>query len=354
MDENGNPTAVVDGFTMRMFVSYGNAGEAWVQAPDGGIATLSWETGSPAVFEESVAPKPAGRWGAYTVRLDLPLRTDPEAEAYLQALLPDLIPRWHAHAGGRTGQPANQPEKAPPLADPILTSAGRTRADKIRISFVIAMGAAALTAAAVALQAKTGHDQDPTGTSAAAPLAATASAKEFIDPVNGIAATFHTPPLSTKRDFPIGDGTTISGDLFQAKKGQAFEEIIAMPLPCMVSPDKIPDTLRDSAAGSLMNLADGTASAPVIEDQELVSIQSYPGIRTALSLTDQNGAKTTGTLLTILHGSSLVLVIAHALPTAGVEEIQQGQDFIDSFRFLDQHAPTAPSCDASPEILQSS
>lgn len=120
MDENGNPTAVIDGFTMGMFVSYGNAGEAWVQAPDGGIATLSWETGSPVMFEENIVPESAGRWGTYTVRLDLPLRTDPEADAYLRALLPDLTPRWQAWATARTGQPANHPAgtRAVPLSAP--------------------------------------------------------------------------------------------------------------------------------------------------------------------------------------------------------------------------------------------
>jgi hypothetical protein len=36
------PEAEVDGFTIGMFVSYGEVGDAWVRTPDGGIAGLIW------------------------------------------------------------------------------------------------------------------------------------------------------------------------------------------------------------------------------------------------------------------------------------------------------------------------
>ena len=95
-DDLNYPCAVADGFTLGMSVSYGDRGDAWVRAPDGGVAGLVWETGSPAYFRQLIAPDPAGRWGTYAVRLDLPLTTDGEAEAYLRALLPELIPLWRA------------------------------------------------------------------------------------------------------------------------------------------------------------------------------------------------------------------------------------------------------------------
>ena len=95
------PEATVEGFTIGMFVSYGDCGDAWVTAPDGSAASLIWETGEPAYFRESIAPDPSGRWGTYAVQLPLPLTTDAEAAAYLRELLPDLIPRWKAWRDAR-------------------------------------------------------------------------------------------------------------------------------------------------------------------------------------------------------------------------------------------------------------
>lgn len=95
------PEATVDDFTMGMFVSYDDCGDAWVQAPDGGVATLIWESGSPSYFLESIPPDPAGRWGTYAVQLELPLTNNEEAAAYLRALLPELMPRWKAWAQSR-------------------------------------------------------------------------------------------------------------------------------------------------------------------------------------------------------------------------------------------------------------
>ena len=95
------PRAEVDGFTLDMFVSYGDCGDARVQAPDGGTAGLVWETGSPRYFKQIIAPDPESRWGTYAVQLELPLTTDAEAEAYLRTLLPELIPRWRKWAQTR-------------------------------------------------------------------------------------------------------------------------------------------------------------------------------------------------------------------------------------------------------------
>jgi hypothetical protein len=69
VDKHGYPEATVDGFKIGMFVSYEDAGDAWVEAPDGGIGTLIWESGEPTYFKESIAPDPTGRWGTYAVRL---------------------------------------------------------------------------------------------------------------------------------------------------------------------------------------------------------------------------------------------------------------------------------------------
>jgi hypothetical protein len=102
VNEHEYPRATVDGFTLGMFVSYDDCGDAWVEAPDGGIGTLIWETGSPAYFREAIPPDPEGRWGTYAVQLPLPMTTDAEAVEYLQALLPDLRQRWAAWADSKS------------------------------------------------------------------------------------------------------------------------------------------------------------------------------------------------------------------------------------------------------------
>ena len=91
------PRAVVDGFEFGMFVSYDDCGDAWVKAPDGSVGTLIWETGEPAYFKVSIEPNEA-RWGTYAVQLPLPLKSDDDAAAYLEALLPELRGRWQRWA----------------------------------------------------------------------------------------------------------------------------------------------------------------------------------------------------------------------------------------------------------------
>ncbi|WP_139977804.1 hypothetical protein [Nocardioides litoris] len=99
-DETAYPRAEVGGFVMGMFVSYADCGDAWVEAPDGSVGTLIWETGEFPYFEVSIEPGES-QWGTYAVQLPLPLTTDAEAAAYLAALLPALRPRWAEWARDR-------------------------------------------------------------------------------------------------------------------------------------------------------------------------------------------------------------------------------------------------------------
>lgn len=89
------PEASSDGFTLGMWVSYIDLGDAWVKAPDGSICGLIWETGEPARFAVAIEPDES-RWGTYAVTLPMPMTTDDEAATYLAALLPELRPRWRA------------------------------------------------------------------------------------------------------------------------------------------------------------------------------------------------------------------------------------------------------------------
>ena len=60
-DGDKYPEAEVEGFTIGMFASHGDFGDAWVRAPDGGIGTLIWETGEPASFAIRIPAEPGGR-----------------------------------------------------------------------------------------------------------------------------------------------------------------------------------------------------------------------------------------------------------------------------------------------------
>jgi hypothetical protein len=96
VDEHGYPQATVDGFEIGMFVSYGDSGDAWVQAPDGSIGTLIWETGEPTYFKESIPPDPSGRWGTYAVQRPLPMTTDDEDCGVPTRPASGTAPRWQA------------------------------------------------------------------------------------------------------------------------------------------------------------------------------------------------------------------------------------------------------------------
>jgi hypothetical protein len=102
-DASVYPTGRVDGFEMRMFVSYGGYGDALVIAPDGRKAGLIWETGDAPSFATSIEPD-SGRWGTYAVTLPMPLTTDAEADAYLAALLPRLEPLWRGNPDAGAGR----------------------------------------------------------------------------------------------------------------------------------------------------------------------------------------------------------------------------------------------------------
>jgi hypothetical protein len=89
------PEAEVEDFTIGMFVSYGDVGDAWMRAPDGGVGTHMGDRGAER-FEVEIPATPDGRWGTFQVRLPLPMTTNEEAAEYLRALLPKLRTHWEA------------------------------------------------------------------------------------------------------------------------------------------------------------------------------------------------------------------------------------------------------------------
>jgi hypothetical protein len=71
------PEAGIEGFQLRMFVSYGDVGDASVEAPDGSTCGLVWETGEPPFFLPS-------RW-RLTQRDDATATSDPVERVRLLA-----------------------------------------------------------------------------------------------------------------------------------------------------------------------------------------------------------------------------------------------------------------------------
>ncbi|MFZ0179119.1 MAG: hypothetical protein WAL84_04510, partial [Candidatus Dormiibacterota bacterium] len=74
----------------------------FVVAPDGSRAGLAWESETPFYVTE-VLPPDGHRWGVWGVGVPLPLKTETDARAYLEALLPELRSRWERwRASGAT------------------------------------------------------------------------------------------------------------------------------------------------------------------------------------------------------------------------------------------------------------
>lgn len=91
----------VDGFRLGEITDFldtpASAGDAFVEAPDGGRAGLSWAEGSDLTVEQ-LAPLDAARWGVWEVTAPLPLVTMADVRPYLEAIIPLLRPHWERWA----------------------------------------------------------------------------------------------------------------------------------------------------------------------------------------------------------------------------------------------------------------
>lgn len=89
----------VDGFRLGMVTDFlaetYQAGDAFIEAPDGSRAGLVWEANVDPYFDQVLAPDER-RWGVWSVGLPLPLTTLEQARNYLAELVPELRARWEA------------------------------------------------------------------------------------------------------------------------------------------------------------------------------------------------------------------------------------------------------------------
>jgi hypothetical protein len=98
-------SSLSDGFRLGMITDFlsqpSNYGDAFVVAPDDTRAGLVWESEvDSAYFTEVLAPD-EHRWGVWAAGTERSLRSEEDAAAFLQSLLPDLRPRWQVWKDSR-------------------------------------------------------------------------------------------------------------------------------------------------------------------------------------------------------------------------------------------------------------
>lgn len=69
-------------------------GDAFVVAPDDSRAGLVWESEVNEPYFTEVLPPNADRWGVWGVGCRKPLRSERDARAFLEEVLPELRARW--------------------------------------------------------------------------------------------------------------------------------------------------------------------------------------------------------------------------------------------------------------------
>ena len=96
----------VEGFRFGVITDFlaspDTAGDAFVVAPDDSRCGLVWESEVPDAYFKEIIPPVEGRWGVWAVGLPLPLATVEDSRRYLEALLPELRPRWESWSSTST------------------------------------------------------------------------------------------------------------------------------------------------------------------------------------------------------------------------------------------------------------
>lgn len=95
---------VVDGFRLGEVTDFldtpADDGDAFIEAPDGGRAGLSWTHGDVLSLEQC-APLAKRRWGVWAVTVPLPLQSKADVRPYLEAIVPLLRPHWERWSHSR-------------------------------------------------------------------------------------------------------------------------------------------------------------------------------------------------------------------------------------------------------------
>ncbi|MGO4856220.1 hypothetical protein [Arthrobacter sp. 2MCAF14] len=167
---------------------------------------------------------------------------------------------------------------------------------------------------------------------------------DYTDPTHGFEVKLLSPPTHTKVAIPLTADTTATADVFNAQyHGQS---VIAVPLPCM-NPAHTTEILQGFMDSTVNNSGKSTSAPPVVETRDPTTLQSFPAILGKFTYTDADGRRLTAQILTVMHGSTLIqaLAISGSSPDAFLDAGQKA--FMDSLRFLDRPAPSAPMCDAS-------
>ncbi|MDP9904582.1 hypothetical protein [Arthrobacter bambusae] len=243
-----------------------------------------------------------------------------------------------------------------PLPGPWTGDRSRKRRNTLRITLVSAITVLSLTGGYFA-SGYLGHigqkppsvskagDQsvDHARPSATAPADASAL---FTDRTHGFAARFSgTPTTSTQKDT-FYDGSPLRIDSFDVYDAGVAETVSVTNLPCNFDPSTVRDVVGQRFDVHVKTMAETLGGAVVVQQREETTVQSFPAVHGTFTITDSKGQKKTGTLLSVMHGASMIHVLAISEAPASAE-IDKQQVFLDSFRFLDQAAPGGPTCRAA-------
>jgi hypothetical protein len=167
---------------------------------------------------------------------------------------------------------------------------------------------------------------------------------DFADPTHGFEVKLLSPPTHVKVAIALTPETTATADVFNAEyHGQS---VMALPLPCM-NPAHTTEILQGFMDSAVNNSGKSVSAPPVVESRDPTTLQSFPALRGKFTYTAADGRRLTAQILTVMHGSTIIqaLAISGSSPDAFLDAGQKA--FMDSLRFLDRPAPSAPMCDAS-------
>lgn len=184
----------------------------------------------------------------------------------------------------------------------------------------------------------------PTATSRPTP---TMRLTEFTDPIHGFTVKFLSPPTHTKVAVFLTAKMPITVDVFTDE--YSGQTVMAYPLSCM-DPAHTTEVLRSFVKTRVNNSGKSSSAPPAVQSQNLTTVQSFPAIRSKFTYTDSDDRRLTSQTVTVMHGSTVIesIALSGSSPDPFLDAAHKA--FIESLRFLDKAAPSAPMCTGSSQL----
>ncbi|MBT8163783.1 MULTISPECIES: hypothetical protein [Arthrobacter] len=167
---------------------------------------------------------------------------------------------------------------------------------------------------------------------------------DYTEPVHGFTVKFLSPPSHSRMTLALTEETTSTADVYSPEN--SGQSVMALPLPCM-DPAHTTEVLQATLDATVKNSADSGkpgSAPPTMETRELTTVQSFAAVRANFTYTDYDGRTLRAQILTVMHGSTIIQVLALS-GSSPDPLLDSGQKtFMESLRFLDRPAPGAPVC----------